>query len=264
MLNNQRVLPLESGINFRELGGYTTKDGRHVKYHKILRSAKLNELDNNDLAYLHDYGLITDVDFRSNDEKVKEPDKLPTGATYKHIPVFAVDETENSKTPQELEDELRYEPNTGYKRMIRVYQNMVRQAGSQAAYRQFFAELLANDQENHALLFHCTAGKDRTGMGAFYLLSALGVDQKTIEQDYLLTNQTYKKQIDAVLAELRANHATPEMIESVHNLVSVNIDFIHAAETQIEQIAGTPINYLKEVLGLNDSDLQDLQKIYLD
>lgn len=75
-------------------------------------------------------------------------------------------------------------------------------------YRRFFDNLLANDQPDSTLLFHCTAEKDRTGMGAVYLLTALGVDFETIKQDYLLTNQASIGRINGAMAEARAQGAS--------------------------------------------------------
>ncbi|MFD1671404.1 tyrosine-protein phosphatase [Agrilactobacillus yilanensis] len=263
MLDKQRVLPLEKGINFRELGGYSTIDGRHVKFQKIIRSAKLSTLDNKDLTYLKDYGLITDIDFRSQEEITKEPDKLPTGTTYRHLPVFATDLTENSKSPEMIEHEIAHVAGAGHDRMIEVYQNMIVQKGAQQAYRTFFEELLKNEQDNQAVLFHCTAGKDRTGIGAFFFLSALGVAKKAIAQDYLLTNTTYRPETEALIKKASNANSSPEMIDNLRDLFSVHIDFLNATEQEIKHLAGTPINYLKEIIGLSDTDLQDLRKIYL-
>ena len=263
MLEEQRVLDLQTGINFRELGGYQTKDNRRVKYRKAVRSAKLSTLDHLDLAYLQNYGILIDVDFRSDDELAKEPDKLPEGTQYRHLPVFDYDETKSSKTPQQLDDELRENPDMGYTEMLRVYRNMVTQKTSQRAYREFFANLLANSDDNQVLLFHCTAGKDRTGMGAFFLLSALGVPEATIEADYMLTNQTYKAKIDAILADAKAGGATDSMLRSIRYLSSVDIAFIREAEAEIAKTSGTTDQYLKDVLDLSKQDLQDLKQIYL-
>lgn len=264
MLEKQRVLPIKSGINFRELGGYRTTDGKQVKFRKVIRSAKLSELNHKDLAYLQDYGLIIDVDFRSDDEIEQEPDKLPDGTEYQHLPVFAVDQTENSKSPQELADELRFDTGAGHRRMVHVYQNMITQDSAQLAYRRFFGALLRNERADQALLFHCTAGKDRTGMGAFFLLSALGVDQQTIEGDYLLTNQTYKPETEALIAQASDDHSTPEMLDNLRALFSVHPDFIHAAEHEIQNLAGDTVHYLKDYIGLSDGDFKDLRRIYLD
>lgn len=73
---------------------------------------------------------------------------------------------------------------------------------AQKAYRQFFDILLSHQENDGAVLFHCTAGKDRTGMGAVYLLSALGVDGHTIRQDYLATNDLIQPMVEKILLPL--------------------------------------------------------------
>ncbi len=93
--------------------------------------------------------------------------------------------------------------------MIQVYVDLINQDHSKQAYRQFFDLLLANDKEDQSLLFHCTAGKDRTGMGAVFLLSALSVPEETIRTDYLLTNQASAAFVTQSLAKLQQKNTEP-------------------------------------------------------
>ena len=82
------LLPLEQGVNFRDLGGYRTKDGHQIKANKVIRAASLGNLSPKDVNFLAEYGLRHDVDFRSSEEQENAPDKVPTGATYHFAPVF--------------------------------------------------------------------------------------------------------------------------------------------------------------------------------
>lgn len=148
----QRILPLEKGHNFRELGGYQTTDGRTLKWHKLLRSANLAHLTDADLNYLDQYGLRYDIDLRSEDEKAKAPDRLPANATYEFLPVFAVDETANSASQDELYQLFSKDPLSGHTRMQKVYDNLINQPHSKQAYRRFFELLLANDQDHQTTL----------------------------------------------------------------------------------------------------------------
>ncbi|MBA1395289.1 tyrosine-protein phosphatase, partial [Lactobacillus sp. XV13L] len=131
---------------------------------------------------LSDYGVRYDIDFRSADEQYKVPDRLTKKAEYIFDPVFGVDLTQSSKfdeqekeaaSAQKIEgmDEI---PNNGYENMCNTYGELIQLESAKKAYRIFFDKLLANDQDQQALLFHCTAGKDRTGMGAVFFLTALG------------------------------------------------------------------------------------------
>lgn len=258
-----RALPITSGSNFRELGGYQTKDGRYIKFHKILRSGMLATLNQQDLAYLNDYGMRAVVDFRSDDEVKHSPDKLPDNATYHYLPVFDYDQTENSESLQQLEARYRHNPNLGHQKMLRVYHNMIADPHAKQSYRQFFETLLANTAENQAVLFHCTAGKDRTGMAAVFFLTALGVDPQTIKQDYLLTNRIAAPIINARLDELAAHHATNDTIANIRALLSVNPEYLATAIKQIKKEAGSIINYLHQGLQLTDDDIKTLRQLYL-
>lgn len=192
--STRRILDLEAGINFRELGGYQTTSGQSVKYHKVLRSAGLGDLTNNDIKYLKDYGVKTDIDFRSQDEIDKKPDRVPGGAKYVSLPVFVEDQTEASKIGDRVVPEIDFDPHDGYNHMLDVYRNMVEEDQARGAYRKFFDELLGNEKDHDVVLFHCTAGKDRTGMGAVFFLYSLGVPLPTIKQDYLF-NKSSKSRV---------------------------------------------------------------------
>ena len=97
------VLNIKNGLNFRDLGGYKTKSGQVIKSRKIIRSARLSELSDDDLQYLTDYGLTTDIDFRSPEEQAAEPDRYPENTTYHFVPVFPTDETKSSEQADALQ-----------------------------------------------------------------------------------------------------------------------------------------------------------------
>lgn len=261
---NTRLLPLQSGHNFRELGGYQTKDGHTLKWHKLIRSASLSNLNQADLNYLSDYGVRTDVDFRSADETTAAPDRLPADTTYEFLPVFAVDETANSVSEAALFQTFSQNADSGYQRMLSVYDNLINQAHAKAAYRRFFDLLLANESAQSALLFHCTAGKDRTGMGAVFLLSALDVPEATIQADYLLTNQASATFIQKSLTDLKQKTQNQAVLKSVQSLLTVHLDYLNMAKKAIETQTGTIQNYLRTELKVTDHELKTLRQIYLD
>lgn len=89
----KRLLNIEDGYNFRELGGYSTQDGRRIKFNRLIRSGSLTRLNEHDQFVPAAIPVKNDLDLRSNPEVAAAPDRVPTGATYRHLPVFAVDET---------------------------------------------------------------------------------------------------------------------------------------------------------------------------
>lgn len=259
-----RVLQLQQGNNFRELGGYQTMAGKTIKWHKIIRSAKLGNLTDQDIDFLNAYGLKYDVDFRSPEEKSQAPDRIPEQTKYLFIPVFSTDETQNSKQTDRLQRKMENDPTSGSQQMQRAYQDIITNPHSQKAYRKFFDVLLENDHPDSTLLFHCTAGKDRTGMGAVFFLSALGVNEDTIKADYLLTNKVTKPALDDLVKTLKLKNASSAFIQSMRDLQSVQISFYNTAMDQIQKVSGDMPNYLHEYLSLSDSDIRDLQHIYLE
>ncbi|MDO1605752.1 tyrosine-protein phosphatase [Lactobacillus sp. YT155] len=262
---NERILDpyLDAGRNFRELGGYQTEDGKTIKYHKILRSANLAELTEKDQEFLKNYGLHKDIDFRSKQEVENEPDKVPDGVEYIFNPVLKEDQTQASKSTSEVEKEFGFTFDDGYKHMLKVYENMILDDESRSAYRIFFNHLLDNTEDNQVALFHCTAGKDRTGMGAVYFLWALGIDQETIKKDYLLTNKVMKSFVEEKVSILESKDTSEDVISSVRALMSVNEDYLDAARKTIIKENGNMENYLKEAIDLSSQEIKDLRKIYL-
>lgn len=260
----ERILDsyLDAGRNFRELGGYQTKDGKIIKSHKLLRSANLATLTEKDKTFLYNYGLRKDMDFRSKVEAKNEPDRVPDGVEYIFNPVFERDETK-STILKDSEKDFGFSFDDGYNQMVKSYEDMILSPKSRNAYRLFFNHLLENTKDNEAVLFHCTAGKDRTGMGAVYLLWALGVDTQTIRADYLLTNSVIKDFVNSKLETLREKQMSDPEIQSVRALMTVNQDYINKAKDVILKEAGSMDNYLNENIGLSNNEIKDLKKIYL-
>lgn len=258
-----RMLNIKNGHNFRELGGYQTQDGHHLKYHKVVRSGHLCDLSAADQTYLNDYGVFQDIDFRSSAEVKDGPDRVPSQAEYIFNPVFSEDETHSTEDAEKLANELNENPHVGYQRMVDAYHNLVTDPHAIKAYQRFFELLLANDQPDQAILFHCTGGKDRTGMGAYFLLNALGVDQATIRQDYLMTNEVTKDFLDDFLASLKKKGHNSISIENSRAFWVVDPGYLAQAEADIKAMSGNVHNYLKYELNVNDNDLADLRKIYL-
>lgn len=256
-----RLLNIQQGSNFRELGGYRTQDGHQIKYHKILRSGNLANLSDADLDYLTNYGVIKSIDFRSPQEVKDAPDRLTTNMSYHFDPVFRIDETESTRDQDSFYKKLSQTPGIGHRQMLSAYHNLITDTHPQKAYHQFFELLLTNTQDNQAVLFHCTAGKDRTGIGAYLFLRALGVDQQTAEQDYLLTNTVIKDEVAQMIADLPSDN--PNLVDSVFSFQSVKMDYLAQAQSEIRELAGDIDHYLETVLDLSTNDLADLKKIYL-
>ena len=251
---HERVLPLEGGQNFRDLGGYLTGDGRTVRWGLLYRSGSMHFLTPRDYAYLDTLGIRTVCDFRSVDERTAEPALWPAG-----------------KAPRMLADDYRTEPTQmGLIRpgtvpsaeqaratLAAIYPKLLSQFNGQ--YRRMFAELLAG----HApLAFNCAAGKDRTGVAAALLLTALGVPRETVIQDYLLTNRYFdpsKVMHSDSQASAPWQRLPPDVLRAY---MAADRNYIEAAFRVMDSHAGGVDAYLQDQLGLSRADLARLRGLY--
>ena len=194
VLTAERRLPLEGPDNFRDLGGYTTADGHTVRWNKLYRSNDLSALSSTDLEYLSGVGIKLICDFRSERERVLAPDReltpeVAAGAAEHDPPEWmhlAIEQT--GLDPEIVREKIR----TGglsavatRSLMRRAYRSFVTDYADQWA--ELFRRIAAG--ENLPTLVHCTAGKDRTGFASALILLSLGVPEKTVFEDYMLTNQ---------------------------------------------------------------------------
>jgi protein-tyrosine phosphatase len=188
----ERDVGLTGPSNFRDLGGYRTADGRQVRWRRVFRSDALR-LSAGDVAVLREeIGLRTVVDLRTGFEYGhREGGGNPThvarltevGARRHHLPM--IDETRVARAASDI----RPPAAKGYLKMLE------RGAGALAG----LFDLLAED-EHHPLVFHCAAGKDRTGVAAALLLGVLGVDDETIVADYALSQANMARALERIRA----------------------------------------------------------------
>lgn len=261
--NNNQLIGVTSGRNFRELGGYETLSGKKIKMHKLLRTGNLADLSPFDLDFLRDYGVKYVVDFRSQAEVDKQPDRVPEGAEYDYDPVFSEDLTNSSKSINDLDNQSKDDADFGFNHMLYAYEDMIRSDSAQKAYRKLFDTLLKNTNEGESVIFHCTAGKDRTGFGALLVLTALGVPLRTIKQDYLLTNITTKDFVDGMIKREKELGKNENTLQSIRDIQSVHPEYIDHAVKVMTDDYGSINNYLRDVMKLSSADIMELRRIYL-
>lgn len=262
-LTNQ-LIGVTSGRNFRELGDYETLSGKKIKMHKLLRTGNLADLSPFDKQFLTDYGVKYDVDFRSKEEVYNQPDRVPDGVEYIYDPVFSEDLTNSSKSLNDLNKQAANDADFGFDHMHYAYEDMIESESAQNAYRKLFEVLLKNDGENESVIFHCTAGKDRTGFGAMLVLSALGVPFSTIKKDYLLTNITTKDFVDSMVEHARQNGRNENVLQSIRDIQSVRPEYLDHAIKVLNDEYGGINNYLRDVMKLSSADIMKLREIYLE
>ena len=245
-----RVLPLQGGRNFRDLGGYRTADGRTVKWGLLYRSGQMHDLTPADYAYLQKLGIRTVCDFRDTRERTGEPTLWPAGTAPR---IFSDDYALDMSGMMLPGDPSTWTHDGIVAAMAATYPKLLDQFRGQ--YRRMFAELLAG---NAPLAFHCTAGKDRTGVAAALLLSALGVPRATVIEDYLLSNQ-----------HMAPPPAHPTGFwaklspEAARTFAGVDHRYIEAVFAVTDRHPGGMAGYLSDEMGLGAPEIAKLRAMYL-
>ena len=263
---------METLGNARELGGYPSNDGRKVKRGLLLRSAKPCGASAADIQRLsEDFNLATIIDFRMSYERALEPNPAIPGVKDVWCPIIDEDllraniSADDSTLQRKLTtlERLKIAVDTGIVGE-NMYVNFLSGEQGKKGYTIFFKELLALP-DGKSLLFHCTQGKDRTGLGSMLILSALGVDEKTIMQDYLLTNTFNAPLIEkerAMLAQYNLSSEQEKMYLAAMDFVSEN--FMQNALDYLKENYGSVLGYIKKELGLTESDIDRLKKKFLE
>ena len=238
-----RSLHLASAPNFRDAGGYRTADGSWVKMGVIYRSGDISKLSAADLAELQRLGIRTIYDLRTDAEVAAAPDKVPAGATDTQENILGAAGT-SGFTPTT--------PAAATEEMIQAEVTMVDSSSAQTGYHNVLEGIA--DRKDLAVVYHCTAGKDRTGWASAVLLTALGVPEATVESDYLASN-TYNAAYNAsVLSQLPASY------QAVYApLLAVTPAYLASGFNEVTAQYGTFDNYLSKGLGISSKTLHELR-----
>lgn len=259
-----------SGIsNTRDLGGYETLDGRRLKRRRLLRSGALGNASKEDLRLLKEtYQLKTIVDFRTEAETKENPDPEIEGVAYIHNPILKDEQmgiTRKGEKTQLLDLMLKSAKDMCEKKgnfIEELYPSFITNDYSRSQYRKFF-EILLNQKEG-AVLWHCSAGKDRVGTGTALVLAALGVSRKDIIKDYLLTNQYLQKETERLMELAAAKVNDSRMLEQIRILNGVNASYIQGVFDTIGRQYQSMDYFLKQEMGLDEDKRTRLQQMYLE
>lgn len=259
-------LDLATVANFRDLGGWETADGRRVATGRVYRSAALHDVSDADRAFLVGLGIRKVYDLRSVAESDAEPDPVLAGAAGVHLDVLA--DAESVSAPASL-DKVLSDPETvaaanekladgsGVHHMLGAYRDLVNLPSALRSYRGLFSGLLAEP----AALFHCTAGKDRTGWAAAAFLSMLGVPRDAVYEDYLLTNDMFLPAIGHVFDGFEAAGGDPDLLRP---LLGVQAAYLDIAFAEVADRFGTIEEYFADGLGLDAEAQAALREQHLD
>lgn len=245
-----REVKLEGAVNFRDIGGYKTKDGKKVKMNILYRSAALNTLTDNDLDKLSALNIKYNFDFRGPYEVKTAQDKMPANTIRISLPAGS----ENIGDSNYMKNMGNLIKSDSF--LLNFYTNLT---PFKDRYTPLFDSLLANKTQS-PILFHCTAGKDRTGIAAALILYALGVDDQTIFEDYEATNYYRRNENARTIAQMTKFYGLDE--KTAGNLMGAKKEYISATFSTIKAQYGTIDNYLEKELGLTTSKINKLRKAY--
>ena len=244
-IHPDRSLQLAGASNFRDLGGYTGADARPVRWRRLFRSDHLAALTPRDVEVLSGLGVTRAFDFRGVEERAAVGYELP-GVAQHSLPI---EPTVVQRMKDMLEAGEHITPEHTVSLMQETYRAFVHDnAGRFAA---LFEHLLDSDEP---LVMHCTAGKDRTGFAAALILLALDVPREVVMEDYLLTNQLYRK---PVVPGARVQQ------EVLNVLWRVQQEFLDAALHAVDADYGGVQAYLSRALGVGEAERAQLKRWYL-
>ncbi|MBC1590632.1 tyrosine-protein phosphatase [Listeria welshimeri] len=253
---SERILPLESVFNFRDMGGYESKNGQHVRWGKLYRSSNLVHISKEDTELLQKLHIKWICDLRSSSEVKAQPTPAIQGVLNKHIPIGTA---KNEETTLPItNDQAIYEPLMGESYRVFVQ--------SMEGFKEIFDEILKDAESGVPFVFHCTAGKDRTGVLGALLLTLLDVPEKTIFDDYTITNR-YQ---DEILAEmggiisLFANGSEKIDLETFRPMAEARPAYLEIAFDEMRKQFGSVDKYLEEGIGITAEQKAAFQKLLLE
>jgi protein-tyrosine phosphatase len=248
----ERRLPFEGVLNFRDLGGYQTADGRRTRWGRIFRADALHGLTPSDRAIFESLKLRVIYDLRSDLEREQKPNSVPPpdGLRSVPLPLISSRQADLASIAEQVKD--------GEGFLLHVYRGMIAQSAP------VFGQLLTGLTEDSGLpaVFHCAAGKDRTGTTAAILLSALGVDDDDILDDYELTSRhRTEERRREVMSNLEQFGLSPEIAAG---LLHTPRWVMATVLEEIRSTYGDVEGYLTGPVGMTDGEVARLRRLLVD
>lgn len=245
----EKVIHLKKVTNFRTVGNIKNTEGRTLKEGKFYRSAHLHKLKKRSFDRFDELGIREIIDLRNSKEIAQKPDQIPAENTYKKYSAFE-DEGDQLSQAKKLVLKGKVNASDADKRMIDFYREYVTE--NPETIKTIITEVL---ESKDPVLYHCTAGKDRTGIITALILTILKFDKETIYNDYLLSNN-YRK--DLVQKRLRLANTLhflyPKMdLQVLEKLSWVEKRYLDAAFEEINKKYGSADAYIQQVLGISDT-----------
>ena len=254
------IIRQKSLKNYRDLGGIKTVDGRTIKPHMLIRGTTLFDPTVLGIKILKEqYNLKTIIDLRTPKETLEKPDVLIDGVEIVHMPVIseAVAGISHEKKVRSMKSLIMMP------RMEDLYVSMVTEESLDNVVK-ILKYILKLPLEKFAVVFHCTAGKDRTGVIAALLLSFLGVDRATVIHDYLLTNMHVQFKANMAYLGLLLTRGNHKLAHKIKHYFMAEPDFIKASLNRLEKDFGSLDEFFKQKLGFSQEEEKEIKNKFLE
>lgn len=255
---------IKSIKNFRDLGGIATTDGHHIRHGLLFRSGHLANLEASDADRLRDsIGLRRIIDLRSPSEMSERPDVRVSGVEY--LPLSPLNDSQNPSINRhnrriELKRLMSLKGGTR-QHLTDVYRLMVTDRIPLGVFGHMVHELIETPE---GTLWHCTQGKDRTGVASAAVLLALGVSREDIMKDYMFTNRACRVKNKLIYLGVSVIALSLHTASSLNNLLTSRREYLQAVFDEMDARFGGTSGFLHKGLGLTDGDIARLRSIYLE
>lgn len=251
--------------NTRDLGGILTTGGGTIRPGMLIRSGQLTNASFKDLINLKNNVSLV-VDFRTEKERFEVPDPELDGIDNIHIPVIddlAAGVSRDSKSDEEAFRMLAADPEGSLKYMCRTYEGFITSGAAVEGYKRFINMLL--EGRDKAILWHCTAGKDRTGFATVLVLEMLGADRDTITENYLKTNEFIEPNVQYMINMFFGAQPMrdPRVETALRNMFGARKEYLDAAYAKAAELYGDFDSYLRNGLKLSQSDIDRMRELYI-
>lgn len=242
-----RYIGLENTVNFRDLGGLSTKDGKTVRKGLIYRSDNLSKLETDDFAAFNALRIATVYDLRTDHEIKGKEDRLPANVRYMHTPVVQDNAGEiKGLKKRVLNGEITEQQAKDM--TAKFYADAV--TANIGSVKEILKQITGSDQP---VLYHCSAGKDRTGIISALILSILNVDRQVIVDDFMLSNYYRRGRAEKTLGKAKLGRIIkPKLnMDAIEVLSTVDESFINATFNAIDSTYGGIEPFIENELGID-------------
>ena len=252
--NTSKHIEMNKLNNLRDLGGIRTADEHVIKENRLYRSGQLFFADPEDIKKLKELGISKIFDLRSGNERIEKPDPRIADEENIHLPIIR-------EIFAGITRDVKKDPSYGIRYMEDTYLNMVSDEYSVSQYAAFLKAVAEN--ENGAILWHCTAGKDRAGFATVLLLEILGVSRQDIMEDYLETNGYLHEEMEAIIRMLRKKMDLGEAEDVIMNFFGARAEYLDMIYKYVEEHNGDMAGFIRDAMGISDEEKARIREKYL-